>query len=319
MDISVVIPAYNSEKTIEETLNAVLDQDFDGPYEVIVVDDGSSDKTVEIAKEKSVNLITQEKSGPAKARNNGWKTSKGSTIVFTDSDCVPVKQWLKTITKPFSDPTVGGVGGEYQTKNPEKIIARFIGEEIAYRHSKMGRYINAVGTYSTAFRKAALEEVGGFDESFKMASGEDTDISFKIIKAGYKLVYEPEAIVMHPHRSDFFGYMREQFFRAAWRYPLYKKHKGMLKGDSYSGFGTLVQFPLTGIFLASIPLGFINNDLNLLYYISGFILILTFLPFFLFELKRDIFLACAGLLIQSGRVFVWFGGVMYGFIFLRGR
>src|SRR3989338_7082474 len=95
--VSIVIPAYNCESTIRRVLSAALSQDYPQKYEVIVVDDASTDATQDISKGfNSVKFYQQKNAGPAAARNRGFREAKGDIVFFTDSDCIPEKDWVKS-------------------------------------------------------------------------------------------------------------------------------------------------------------------------------------------------------------------------------
>ncbi|HKZ45183.1 MAG TPA: glycosyltransferase family A protein, partial [archaeon] len=114
--ISVIVPAYNSEKTIDSCIKSLLNQSFPKKqYEIIIVDDGSSDKTAEVASKYCVRLFKRPHKGPAAARNFGAKHARGNILLFTDSDCVPDKRWIKLMTEPFKDEQIVGVSGAYRT------------------------------------------------------------------------------------------------------------------------------------------------------------------------------------------------------------
>lgn len=135
--ISIIIPAYNSEKTIGKTIEALLKQDYPKKnYKITIVDDGSNDNTCSVVSKYPVKLVKIKHSGPAKARNFGVKKSKGSIIVFTDADCVPSENWIKNMVEPFKNPEIVGVSGTYKTSNSNKFMARFSGYEIEQRHEK---------------------------------------------------------------------------------------------------------------------------------------------------------------------------------------
>ena len=246
MDVSVVIPCYNSERTIEGCLGALLNQNYRN-YEIIVVDDGSTDKTSEIVKKfisKRVKYVYQHNQGPAAARNHGWKEARGRYILFTDSDCFPRKNWITEMIKPFKDKRVGAVGGTYETLNKDKRIAEWVGLEIEYRHNQMPRFIDFAGSYSLAVRKEVLEEVGGFDTRFRRASGEDNDLCYRIRERGYLIYFNRKAVVGHFHPDSLLKYLKSQMIHAYWRVYLYKKHPNMFKGDRYTGASTHLQGPL---------------------------------------------------------------------------
>jgi len=256
--ISVVMPGYNVEKTVGENLEALLKQTngFKEKVEVIFVDDGSRDKTVEVVKRFGVRVIKQKHAGPAVARNKGMRAAKGRIVIFLDADCKISSNWLKEIVKPFKDGKVAGVGVKYETWNKNSWVARFVGYEIGYRHDRMGRDVDFLASYSTAFRKDVLMKLGGFDISFKTASGEDNDLSYRIKNLGLKLIFLKNIFVYHRHPESLTNYFRKQYNHGKWRIFLYTKDTGklkMLRGDKYAGWGTFIQ-PLL---LLLIPLSFL--------------------------------------------------------------
>lgn len=235
MKTSVIIPAYNSEKTISKCISSLLRQ-TNKPDEIIVVDDGSIDKTKkEVKKFKDVKLISQINRGPASARNLGVKKAKGDILLFTDDDCIPDRYWVSEMEKPFRSKTVDGVQGRYMTKQ-EGLIPRFVQMEIEDRYDRMKKRenIDFIGSYSAGYRKSIFMKYGGFDESFPVASGEDPELSFKLSEHGHKMVFNEKAVVYHNHTESFSAYMKKKFWRAYWRVQLYKKHPGKMKSESYT-------------------------------------------------------------------------------------
>ena len=138
MKVSVVIPAYNAQKTIAETVEQSIAQ-AKGPIEVevVVVDDGSDDNTATIAESAGATVIRQENTGPATARNQGWMSATGQVICFTDSDCVPIAGWLENLLDGFSDGKVGAVAGSYEIANNSSWLAQWVHQEIIERHKRM--------------------------------------------------------------------------------------------------------------------------------------------------------------------------------------
>ncbi|MEM4390634.1 MAG: glycosyltransferase [Candidatus Diapherotrites archaeon] len=254
MDASIIVPSFNSEKTIKECIKALKNQDYNGKYEIIVVDDGSTDRTTDIVEKEKVILFKQKNSGPAKARNNGAKIAKGKVLLFIDSDCIADKNWLKEMLEPFKDKEVVGVQGAYKTKQ-ESLVAKFVQYEIEERYEKMlnSKKIDWIGSYSAAYKKNIFFAVKGFDESFPQASGEDPELSFKVSKTKGKLVFNPKAIVYHSHPETISKYFWVKFYRAFYRINLYSKHPDKIINDSYTlnsikvqvlaaYFGTLMWF-----------------------------------------------------------------------------
>ena len=139
--VSVIIPTYNGRLRIKHTIEALLNQDFKGEYELIVVDDGSSDQTADLVRsyDRGIKVISQPNQGPGVARNNGAHHAQGEIILFTDDDCIPEKNWLQEMLRPFSeDAEIVGVKGRYRTEQKE-IIARFVQLEYEDKYDYMVR------------------------------------------------------------------------------------------------------------------------------------------------------------------------------------
>jgi glycosyltransferase involved in cell wall biosynthesis len=311
MKASVIIPAYNSADTIEDTLKA-LEKQTERDFEIIVVDDGSTDEIREIVAGHDVKLFNQEHRGPAAARNRGAIEARGEILVFTDSDCVPTQRWLAEMLKPFSSPEIVGVQGRYKTRQ-RGLIPCFVQCEIESRYERMSRagYIDFVGSYSAAYRRILFLQVGGFDESFSAASGEDPDLSYRLSKKGYKMVFNGNAVVYHRHPASLGEYLRKKFYRAYWRVALYKKHAEKAVRDSYTPQLLKVQIGAFYAFSLALLLGLYTRSLFIPFMALLFLLI-TALPESLRNLTRDVKVGIASLLIIIMRTAVFGAGLIYG-------
>lgn len=243
--ISVVVPAYNAQQTIGLALEGILAQSSSGDLEIIVVDDGSTDRTPEIVRSFPQVIYTrQPNAGPAAARNRGARQAQGEFIFFTDSDCIPDPGWIARILPHFDSDEIAAVAGSYGIANPGSRLARCIHEEILFRHQKlMPQFPKAFGSYNFAVRKKVFEAVGGFDTSYRFASGEDNDLSYKILKTG-KIYFEREATVRHFHPTRLLKYLWEQYRHGFWRAKMYVQHPHMMKGDDYTFWKDILEVPL---------------------------------------------------------------------------
>jgi glycosyltransferase involved in cell wall biosynthesis len=276
--VSIVIPVYNGAKTIEQTLEACLEQDSSADREIIVVDDGSTDSTRDRIRPFPVKYIFQPNRGPASARNTGWRASIGEIICFTDSDCRPRSDWADLLVKGFDAEDVGAVGGSYDIENGEKLLASLIHEEIVERHRTMTEWVQCLGSYNLSVRRRILEELKGFDEHYRFASGEDNDLSYRIRKAGYRLRFLRKARVGHHHTDRLMKYLREQYRHGFWRMRLYRYHPEMMKGDDYSGWRDFLQPPVGILGMLAFPLMIVNPK-HFLWMFLGLISINFILPF----------------------------------------
>lgn len=321
VEVSVIIPVYNAEKTIEKTLKALLRQSFKGIYEIIPVDDGSTDETGKILESYSkkyskIKLIHQKNSGPAAARNKGAKKSKGKILIFTDSDCIPEKNWIKEMIKPIENRVVG-IQGRYKILNKESIMARFVQYEFEQRYQRTEKfeYIDFIGTYSAAYKRDVFMKLDGFDESFPKASGEDPDLSFRVEKAGYKMVFNPNAVVYHPHPETLKKYLKMKYGRGYWGRLLYKKHPEKKGDQSYNSPFYFMNIFLTGIFgllfVVAIPFNVYASALFL------FLLLLnSFIPSINIAKFEKKFILLGPILITLRNMSIGLGIVM-GFLRLR--
>jgi glycosyltransferase involved in cell wall biosynthesis len=235
MKVSVVIPAYNAERTIGEAVVQSLSQTRGSlQVELVVVDDGSTDDTAAIAESAGATVIRQQNAGPAAARNRGWQSATGTFICFTDSDCIPIAGWLENLLDGFTDSHVGAVAGSYEIANPSSWLARWVQQEIMERHKRMPPFIRAFGSYNVAIPRHVLQATGGFDPVYRRASGEDNDLSYRIIKEGWRIAFRPQARVSHYHPDKLWTYLKEQYQHGFWRAKLYKNHPDMVGGDDYT-------------------------------------------------------------------------------------
>jgi glycosyltransferase involved in cell wall biosynthesis len=253
--VSIVVPAYNSSRTIRSCIEACLNQDYP-ELEVIVVDDGSTDGMGEIVRGYPVRYIRKPNGGPASARNVGWRAAIGEIVCFTDADCIPVRDWVSRLVSGYTSDEVAAVGGSYEIVNPDSLLATCIHEEIIQRHLSMPREVDYLGSFNLSLRKRVLEEVGGFDEGYRKASGEDNDLSYRLSKLGYKLIFDSEAKVAHHHPERLWPYLLHQFRHGYWRMKLYREHPYMAKGDVYSGISDLIQPPLFLATMGLLPFAF---------------------------------------------------------------
>ena len=320
MKASVIIPAYNEEKTIGKTLESLKEQSYKD-FEIIVVDDGGSDRTAEIAKKSGAKVIKQRNAGPAAARNNGAKSAKGEIIIFIDADCVADERWLEHMLKPFSDKDVAGVQGAYKS-DQKSLVARFTQLDIEDRYNRLDRKADSldwIGSYSAAYRKKIFIELGGFDEDFPTASGEDPELSFKVSRKGYKLVFKRNAIVYHFHETSLLKYLRTKFYRAYWRVLLYSKHTRKIVTDSYTPQMLKVQIAAmyATIFFSVVTLLARTETAFLVFFLSGAVFVGSTLPFTIGAIRKDFFAGILSPFFIFFRTFSFSLGLIYGFV--RGR
>lgn len=277
MNLSVIVPAYNAQATIGQTLKALTEQDYPGKFEIIVVDDGSSDRTADVIRSfPGARYVHQPNAGPASARNHGASLAQGEFLAFTDSDCVPHKDWLTKLAEGFKAGDVAVVMGSYGIANKDSLLAYFIYKEIIYRHNNLlPDFPKVFGSYNFCIRKNIFDQAKGFNTSYRYASGEDNDLSYKIVASGKRIYFERKALVDHYHPTLIKKYLKEQFRHGHWRAMMYVDHPSMATGDGYTFWKDIVEVPwsflcLLGIFLT--PFGLLGFKAGALFLIVPFLL-----------------------------------------------
>jgi len=285
--VSIVIPAYNASKTISKAINASLEQTYSlDKIEIIIVDDGSTDTTADIIKNFPVKYLSQKNSGPATARNLGWRSAKGEIILFTDSDCVPGKDWVRKMVAMFEFDDIAAVGGTYGNANPEYIVSLCIHHEILYRHSTLPEYVKYLGSFNLGVRKKVLEEMNGFDESYTIACGEDADLTYRISYKDYKLRFSRDVEVGHHFPTNFLKFLKQQFWRGYWLMKIFKNHSKRLGNDGYSKFRDTIQPPLYLLILVMLHLCYFKI-VFIAWLILNLFAILIHTPVVAFGIKRS--------------------------------
>ncbi|MBN1794203.1 MAG: glycosyltransferase [Candidatus Omnitrophica bacterium] len=278
--ISIINPIRNVERTIEKNLDTLLEIDYPKErMEIIFADGGSTDKSVEIIKsyQKTYSciklVVIPNCKSPGQARNAALGVAEGEYILFTDGDCAPLTDWAKKIIEPFlRDGAIGMVGGEILTlrTDPENVVETYCEEtgflKVAGRcalyeagyyptiekhlpHEVNGNiYSPFFATANAAVSKKAVDTIGRrfWDE----ITSEDVDFSLRILKAGFKLYFQPSAIVNHMHRVTLDAY-RRQLYGYGFGHPLavLKHAKKVLEvRPQYFGYFSIpIPFPIKGI------------------------------------------------------------------------
>ncbi len=249
--LSVVVPAYNAAATIGDCIAALRRQSYDGPVELIVVDDGSTDDTAALARAAGATVINAPHGHAAAARNAGLRAATGPLICFTDADCAPHPDWLSQISRPFADPDVIGCKGTYATRQ-RQLVARFVQLEYEDKYDRLRPQatIDFIDTYSCAYRRAVLLANGGFDESIRYV--EDQELSFRLAARGYKMVFQESAVVDHLHSATLPAYLRKKANIGLWKMRIIRRFPDRAVRDSHTPQVIKVQMGLAGLLLAAL-------------------------------------------------------------------
>jgi glycosyltransferase involved in cell wall biosynthesis len=247
--ISVIVPAYNAEATIGECVRALQHQSLaSDKYEIIVVDDGSADRTAELAAATGARVLQQAHQGPAAARNEGVQTARGEIIMFTDADCIPAQDWIEQMSAPLADAKVDGVKGAYATRQRE-VVARLAQLEFEERYDRLerSRFVDFFDSHALALRKSVLYARGSFDTFFPAANNEDVDLAYRFATVGSGLTFNRAAVVYHHHPSNWAVYVVQKLWRGYWRMQVYRRYPRKMLVDSYTPNNLKLQVLLAGL------------------------------------------------------------------------
>lgn len=214
---SVILPTRNRLALLTHAVQSVLRQRA-GLGELIVVDDGSSDGTVSylesLHSHPRFRFILQSHHGPAAARNAGIDAAREEFIAFTDDDCVVPPDWLESLHKVFSETGADVVGGRVHNGLPENVYAEVSQVTINHLSEKINQNETSQKFFTSnnvAYRSSMLKRMGGFDERFRWAGGEERALHLKLSKGGAKMVFAPDIVVTHYHAMTFSGFLRQQY------------------------------------------------------------------------------------------------------------
>jgi GT2 family glycosyltransferase len=233
VDISIIVPIRNAIRTLPFCL-AALERLDPAPRELVLVDNGSSDGSLELIQQFAqrhapVRVIKEGKRGASAARNAGIQEASGEVIAFTDADCAPEKDWLDELHRPFADGGVGGVAGRVLGRTSSAALELFSTlytfqtPDETRRHSRWSPWSGGYPTANLAVRRRLLQDLHGFDESV-MLYGEDYDLCARIYERGRAILYTPAAKVLHYHRTTLSGLLRQAFGFGRSHAYLFRRH-----------------------------------------------------------------------------------------------
>jgi poly-beta-1,6 N-acetyl-D-glucosamine synthase len=244
--VTVVVPAYNEAKSIGATAEALLNLTYPRK-EIIIVDDGSTDDTLQVAQgyaqSGDLRVVTKPNGGKWDALNTGITAARGDFVVCIDADTVLDPQAIQQLVKHFDDPEVGAVAGNVKVGNRRGVITKLqaleyvVGINLHRRSEASLQRVTVVPGPIGAFRKRVLQEVGLFEgDTF----AEDADITLKILKAGYKTVFEARALgyTEAPESMTNLAKQRYRWYRGSLQ--SLSKHKDMTFNRKYGATGNIV-------------------------------------------------------------------------------
>jgi cellulose synthase/poly-beta-1,6-N-acetylglucosamine synthase-like glycosyltransferase/peptidoglycan/xylan/chitin deacetylase (PgdA/CDA1 family) len=267
--VSVLVPAYNEAKCIENTVRSLMESEH--PVEVLVVDDGSSDGTARIVEDlrlPNVRVVRQHNAGKPAALNRGLANARHDIVVMMDGDTVFEPATVRELVQPFADPSVGAVAGNAKVGNRDSLIGAWQHIEYVMGFNLDRRMYDILGCMPTipgavgAFRRSALERVGGMSDD---TLAEDTDITMALHRDGWRVVYAEKARAW-TEAPESVQQLWSQRYR--WSYGTMQaiwKHRRALVERGPSGRFGRVGLPLVSLFMVLAPLLAPLIDVFLLY------------------------------------------------------
>ncbi|MFQ5706697.1 MAG: glycosyltransferase [bacterium] len=246
--VSVVVPAYNEERVIGNCVESILASNYDD-FEVILVDDGSTDNTLKVMrgyeKDARVKIISKSNGGKAAALNAGIARSTGQILFFIDGDTLFQKDTMRNLLAGFDSEKVGAVCGHDSPVNLQNWqlklinIQAHVGTGFVRRALSVINALPIVSGNIGAFRRDVLEEIGYFKNDF---IGEDLELTFRVHKAGYKVAFQPRAQVFAESPHTIQGLWNQRVRWARGFIQTLRIHKDMIFNPSYGSFGVYLGF-----------------------------------------------------------------------------
>jgi len=241
--ISVVVALHNAAATLEDCLSSLEELQYPD-YEVIVVNDGSTDDSARIIERFPFRSITTENSGVSASRNRGWEAATGDIVAYIDSDARADPDWLSYLATVFLDSPVGAVGGPNPVPPEDGWVAQCVYRSPGGPTQVMFDDESAehVPGCNMAFRRDVLEQIGGFDPMFRHA-GDDVDVCWRILEQDWRIGFSPSAVVWHHRRPSVRAYWKQQVGYGVAESLLERKHPNKFNGWGHTFWGGRIYAP----------------------------------------------------------------------------
>jgi glycosyltransferase involved in cell wall biosynthesis len=267
--ISFIIPVYNTEETIGKCIESIMNQDLEIKKEILVIDNDSADRSLEIAQSyPGVKCFRESKRGPAATRNKGLEKAKGDYIAFVDSDVVLPKNWLsKAMEKLENNTSLAAVGGPGKSvvKNPlsDALDKLLFGKDEGVEEV----LVDSLAAMDALYRADAIKDMR-FDES--LIAGEDPEFNFRLRKRGYNLLYSSDLFVYHHHPLSLRGLLKKWYNYGRYYTLPYKIH------PEFKNKGYYVRTLFMPFFIGLIFLSLFNPIFVALAFIQLLLLFLSY-------------------------------------------
>lgn len=301
--VSVLIAAYNEETVINNTIQSILKSRYPR-FELLIIDDGSTDRTADIVEEESkkhpnIRLFRKENGGKSSALNIGFHEAEAEIIVTLDADTLIAEDTLSKIVKHFTDPKVGAVSGNVKIGNRKNLLTWWQHIEYVTGYNLEKRAFDELDSITVvpgaigAWRKAALNEVGLFEED---TLAEDTDATMKLLRGGYKIRSEANAIAYTEAPEDLRSFIKQRY---RWTFGilqcLYKHRKALFNRENKKlGFIAIPNMIFQYVLLATAPLAdiifiiaLVSGNMFVAYFYLVFLLLDSLVSVYAFSLEKE--------------------------------
>jgi cellulose synthase/poly-beta-1,6-N-acetylglucosamine synthase-like glycosyltransferase/peptidoglycan/xylan/chitin deacetylase (PgdA/CDA1 family)/spore germination protein YaaH len=277
--VAVIIPAYNEERVIVHSIASLLDSRYSGPLEVVVVDDGSQDRTSSRVREAfrldpRVKVFAKQNGGKAAALNYGIRQTSAEVLVALDADTVFQPDTIAKLVRHFGDPRVGAVAGNAKVGNRVNVLTKWQALEYVTSQNLERRAFHVLNSIAVvpgavgAWRRELVERLGGFTH---VTMAEDADLTISILRLGYRILYDDEAVALTEAPDTIRGFLDQRF---RWMYGTTQavwKHRDCLFNPRHGALG-LVALPNIVIFQVFFALISPVMDLMLVLSLAGTLL-----------------------------------------------
>jgi cellulose synthase/poly-beta-1,6-N-acetylglucosamine synthase-like glycosyltransferase len=234
--VSFVVPVRNGAAHLEATIASIAAQDDGRPFEILAVDDRSSDGSRALLERLEnrfpLRIVDGDGRGAAAAVNAGIRCARFPVVCQIDQDVVLGAGWLRQVLDALEDPSVGAAQGCYVTNPEDAFLSRLMAIDLEQRYAAITAEVDHVCTGNTAYRRDALHAVGLLDET--MGYGYDNDLSYRLQAAGYRLAFCREARSQHRWRDGLAGYLVQQYGFGYGRLDVVARHPVRWSGDVVS-------------------------------------------------------------------------------------